>query len=171
MMTVFVTARVLHILCAALWLGAALFISVFLMPALKRLGPNGEMVMTALAARGFPIFMPTVAGLTVLSGLWLYWRYTGGFDPAVSSSRAGIVFGLGGVLGVIAAIIGGSVAGRSAKQVVALESRASSLPEGAERARLAAQIQALRQRVTTSTRIVTVLLVVTIILMAIGHYV
>jgi len=168
---VFIAVRVLHVLCAALWLGASVFGSVFLLPVLQQAGPNAAMVMAGLARRGLASFMSGVGGVTVLSGLWLYWRFTDGFDPGLSASMAGRVFGTGGLLGIAAAVIGGSIVGRSAQSATTLGAKAAGLPEGAERAALLAEIQRLRLRMVKFGDVVTVLLVVAIVLMAMGHYV
>ena len=34
--------------------------------------------------------------LTLVSGLVLYWRFTGGFDPSGAATHAGLAFGFGG---------------------------------------------------------------------------
>jgi uncharacterized membrane protein len=167
----FLTIRVLHILLAAVWLGAAFFLTVFLEPTVRALGPTGGQVMVGLTQRKFLVFIAIVAGTTVLTGIWLYWRFTGGFDPAVSGSISGMVFGAGGLLGIVAAVVGGSVVGRSSKQIALLAQQVAALPDGSEKASRLQTMAALRQRLAVGSQIVIVLLIVTFVLMALGHYV
>ena len=108
--------------------------------------------------------------MTVLTGLWLYWWFTNGFNPADSASMSGRVFGAGGVLGLAAAVIGGSVVGRNMKRVIALLAQIDRT-EAAGRSALMDQLLHHRQKAARGARIVAILLIVTIVLMAMGHYV
>lgn len=169
---VFLVIRVLHVLLAAAWIGASIFAALFLDRLLAQTDRGSSVaVLTTLDRGGFNAFMASVGGLTVLSGLWLYWRFTGHFDPAVSASMGARVFGAGGLAGIIALIIGGSVIGRTFKKMTALASRASSLPEGAERTTVLSQIEGARARVHTTGWIVVALQIIALTTMAVGHYV
>jgi hypothetical protein len=167
----FLSVRVLHVLVGATWLGVAVFASFFVIPAIQETGPDGGKVMAALVRRGLIAFVPSIGGLTVLTGIYLYWHFTDGFDPGLSASMGGRVFGTGGLLGLVAAIIGGSVVTRSMKKVMALTTQAGTIADPAARASLMQQASQLRQRAGTAGRIVAVLLIITIILMSMGHYV
>jgi uncharacterized membrane protein len=112
----FLLLRVAHVLLAALWVGAVAFTSFFLMPALQDSGPAAGPVMGALMRRKIHVYISSIGGTTVVTGLYLYYRFTGGFDPALSGSMGARVFGLGGVAGIAALIIGGAVVSRSAKR-------------------------------------------------------
>src|SRR5437762_7997996 len=116
----FLSLRVLHVLLAAVWLGATVFTSILLMPVIEASGPAGGQLMVSLERKGLTPFFASLGGITVLTGFYLYWHFTGGFDPEVSRSHAGIAFGIGGVAGLLALIISGAVIGRSSKKVVAL---------------------------------------------------
>src|SRR5262245_51264207 len=130
MNTFFLAARVLHVLLGATWLGMVVATTFFLMPAIQEIGPDSGKVMMGLARRKFDAFIASVAGLTVLSGFYLYWHFTAGFDPGISASAGGRVFGLGGVLGLVAAIVGGSVVSRSARKIFALAKQAATADPG-----------------------------------------
>ena len=168
---IYLSVRVLHVLCGALWLGGVVLISMFLMPALQQSGPEGGAIMGRMQKRGLVVFMSSISGVAILSGFWLYWRFTGGFDAAISASTAGKVFGTGGLLGLAAGIIGGAVVGRSAKKAAELGAKMATAPEGKDRAALTAEIGRLRQRMVTWGNLVIVLLVGALALMTIGHYV
>jgi uncharacterized membrane protein len=166
----FLLLRVAHVLIAVVWVGGVFFSTFFLMPALAESGPAAGPVMGALARRKIHVFMASIGGMTVLTGLYLYYRFTGGFDPALSGTRGAMAFGTGGVAGTIALIIGGAVVGRNTKKLSDLGERLATASEK-ERAALVAQMTAARVRAETGSRIVIALQVIAVVLMAIGHYV
>ena len=153
--------RALHILVAAAWFGAAAFLTLYLMPAIGQLGPQGAPVMVALARRRFHVFMAGTALLTVGTGLWMYWAMTGGFAPAAMASHYGRVYGVGGLAGLLAAVIGGAVVGRSSKQLAAM-AEAGGTPDPV-------RVAALRTRARVGSRIALGLLLVALLAMTLGH--
>lgn len=169
---IFLLIRILHVLLAALWVGATAFAVIFLDRLLTATDRHSSTtVLTTLGGGGLNAFMASIGGLTVLTGLWLYWRFTGHFDHALSATRSARVFGTGGLAGIIALIIGGSVIGRTFRKMTALATRAASLSDGPERTTLLSQIDAARARVHTTGWIVLLLQCVALGMMAIGHYV
>jgi hypothetical protein len=167
----FLIIRVAHVLLAALWVGSVAFMVLFVMPAMKQVGLAAGPMMGTIARRGLNAFMGALGGITVLTGFYLYWRFTGGFDPALSASRGAMVFGTGGLAGLLSVIIGGAVMGRSLARMGALGATAMALPEGPERAALMAQSTVARDRGIAGARIVLVLQMIAVACMAIGHYV
>ncbi|MGE0449912.1 MAG: hypothetical protein AB7Q29_10065 [Vicinamibacterales bacterium] len=167
----FLLMRALHVVSAAIWFGSAFFISMLLAPTLAASGPSGGQVMSNLVRRGLPAFMAGVSGSTVLTGFWLYWRFTGGFDPVVSATRGGMAFGIGGIAGLTAMLVGLFGVGRNVKQIVDLMGRAMQVPEGAERGALLARAEGLRRTVGVASRIALVLIAVATVLMTVGHYI
>jgi hypothetical protein len=127
--------------------------------------------MGTLEKRGFNNVMAAFAGTTVLSGVWLYWRFTGGFDPTVIHSHAGMAFGVGGLAGLTALIIGGSVVGRGSKRIVALGGQAAGMPEGPDRAAILHTMNQLRERTASASRVLVVLLTIALVLMTLAHYI
>jgi len=166
---VFLLLRAAHVLLATIWVGGVALNSLFLFPALQEAGPSAGPVLTALTRRKLPAYMASIGGVTVLTGLYLYYRFTGGFDPALSGSMGARIFGLGGVCGIAALIIGGAVVTRSAKKMAAIGARLGSAPD-AERAALAAEMDAARQKAATFSRVVLVLQMIAVVCMAVGHY-
>jgi len=162
--TLFLIVRAAH----AIWIGSHIFSTFMLMPAIDESGPSGGQVMMRINARGIVAYMFSVALLTLASGLVLFWRFTGGFDPAVAATHAGMAFGFGGTAGILAGAVGGGVIGRNAKRVVAIAGRLASLPDGAEKTSLVWQAAALRRRMKLGSQLVTVLQVVAVVLMALG---
>ena len=167
----FLLLRVVHVLLAAVWLGATAFTALFLMPAAEDAGPASGPIMGALVRRKLPAFMAALGGTVVLTGFYLYWRFTGGFDPALSGTRAAMVFGTGGVSGIVALIIGGVVVSRNSKQVADAAARLPTVAEGPARAVLVGDMNAARRKAAAGARIVLVLQAIALAAMAIGHYV
>jgi len=168
---VFLVLRALHVLLAATWVGSTAFMVFFVMPAFKETGPAAGPMMGAIARKGLNPFMAVLGGLTVVSGFYLYWRLTGGFDPALSATHGAMVFGTGGIAGIVSLIIGGAVVGRNMKRMGELGGKASALPEGAERARLVGESHTARDRGLAGARLVLALQMIAVICMAVGHYV
>ena len=167
---IFLLLRASHVLLAAIWVGATVFMTFVLMPALQDAGPSAGPVMGALMRRKLQAFMASLGGVTVLTGLYLYHRFTGGFDPALSGSTGAMVFGTGGIAGIVALILGGAVVSRGTRKMDALASQIASAPD-AQRGALAAEMAATRQRTLTFSRVIVVLQVIAVICMAVGHYV
>ena len=165
----YLTIRALHVLTAAFWLGAAAYGAWWVMPAIEESGPSGGAVMQALQRRGVIVLFPIVAGITVLTGIWLYWHYTAGFTPEISRSHAGIAFSVGGATGVLAFLLG-AVVGASSGRANRTAAKAATA-SAAERADLLATVAKLRRRATTANRAAAALLIVTILLMAVALYV
>ena len=168
---VFFSLRTLHVLLAATWLGATAFASLLLLPAVTEAGAAGGQVMIGLHRKGFPAFFAAVGGITILTGIYLFWQFTGGFEPAISGSHANIAFSVGGLAGLIALIIGGAVVGRSSKKVVEALEQAAKTADAGQKATLMMTAKELTRKMTTSGTVVLVCQVVALILMATAHYI
>lgn len=161
--------RLLHIGLGVFWAGTVFFTAVFLFPALNETGPDGAKVGAALARRRFLSIMPPVAGLTILSGLWLYWRVSGGFQPTFMRSGMGVALGLGAAAAITAFVIGLAVMRPAMAQAAALMQSAAQAAPADQQAQFA-KAQALRQRGFQAGRAVAVLLTVTVLAMALARY-
>jgi hypothetical protein len=170
-MNLFLVIRVLHILLAATWFGAAVAMIFFVVPAIKEAKGAGGAVMAGVMRRKYPMIMQSIAGLTVLSGFYLYYRFTGGFDPTLSGSMGGRVFGTGGIAGILALLIGAIVVGRTMGKIGETMAKASTLPDGPDKAALVASVAPLQARAEMFGKLVIVLMIVAIVAMSIGHYV
>ena len=165
-----VTLRLFHIVLGMFWAGTLVFFAAFLVPSVRDVGPDGAKVMAALQRRRFLDVIPAVAALTILSGLWLYWRLSGGFSSAWVTSRAGVALGLGGLLSIVAFGIGIGIMRPAALRAAALAQRQATSPEGPDRDAQLAVVQQLRQRTATAGRFVAVLLILATALMAVARY-
>jgi hypothetical protein len=165
-----VTLRLVHIVLGAFWVGTLIFFALFLVPSVRDVGPDGAKVMAALQRRRFLDVMPAVAILTILSGIWLYWRLSAGFSSAWVSSPSGLALGFGGVLAVVAFLIGIGIMRPAALRAAALAQQAATAPEGQERSAQLAIVQQLRGRSVTAGRVVATLLALATALMAVARY-
>ena len=166
----FLSLRAAHVLLAAVWVGATVFTSILLMPVIEGSGPLGGQLMQSLEKKGMTPFFAAMGGTTVLTGIYLYWHFTGGFDPEISRSHAGMAFGIGGFAGILAVIIGGSVIGRSSRKVLALMEQLPKASE-AQKGALLKEAETLRGRMKTFGTLVLLLQLVALLTMAVGHYI
>jgi hypothetical protein len=166
-----ILARVLHVGLGAFWAGVVLYNAVFLGPAMRDAGPDGMKVGAALMRRRLMVVMPWIAGLTILSGLWLYWRMSGGFAPGYMSSRMGATLGVGGLAAITAFAIGMVFMRPAMMRAMALSQQAAQRPPGPERDAALATADALRRRGALGERVVTGLIAVALLAMALARYV
>lgn len=165
----FLSLRAVHILLAALWLGAAFLLSMFVLPAVRDAGPAGGQLVATLQKCKLHAFMAITAVLTVLTGIWLYWVFTAGLQEQVMFSPGGLAFGIGGLCGLLAMILGGAVMGRGFARMTAMGERIAMLPE-AERASHMQEIAVLRGRLSIASKLILLLMIAALLLMAVGHY-
>jgi uncharacterized membrane protein len=140
-----VLLRLVHVLRGISWAGSALFLTVFLGPALAASGPNAGPVMHALKARRLVAFMPAVALLTIASGLRLMWITSGGFAMSYFTTPHGLAFAIAGG----AAIVGFAFAMivlRPAQERLARLAPAMAQAEGEQRAALSRELDIVRRR-------------------------
>ena len=149
----FLTMRALHVVLAGAWFGAVVFTSLYLGPAVGEAGPAGGQVMTNMMRRGLHKYMASMG------------------DPAFPSSHRGMAISTGALTGIIALILGGSMIGASAKKMVALHQKMASLPDGAERAAAMQTMKALGSRMELFSKIVSALLLISMVTMALAHLV
>jgi hypothetical protein len=161
--------RLLHIVLGAFWAGTLIFNALYLQPSLRDAGPEGAKVVAGLMKRRFLDVMPLVALVTILAGLWLYWRVSGGFQATYMRSVTGMTFGLGALAALTAFAIGVGIMRPSLLRAAAL-SQAASQAAAPERDAQLATAQALRQRAATAGRAVAALLAFTVACMALARY-
>lgn len=99
--------RVVHIGSAMVWFGGAIIGSFFLSPTASALGDSAQPFMDHLMRRRrMGIVFPVVAALTVLAGALLYWRDSGGLQPAWISSPTGLAYTIGGAAAITSFVLG-----------------------------------------------------------------
>jgi len=169
-MDMMVVLRFLHVVLGVYWAGALLFTALYLEPSARDAGPAGGQVMGRLVARGHMTVLPVVALITILTGVELMRRVSGGFDPAWMGSRLGVALSLGGLTAIVGFVIGVAIMRPTMLRVMALSEAAMQTPEGPARDQQLAVVQSLRRRGTLALRVVAVLLFVTVTTMAVARH-
>ena len=165
-----VALRFIHVVFGALWVGMAVYTAVFLMPAIQEAGPNGGKVMMALQRRGILTVLPVLAVGTLVSGLWLYWRVSGGLTAGFLISGPGLAFGSGGLASIVAYGLGITTMRPAMLRVAALMQGLGSVSSEPDRQVRMADIQRLRGRAALTGRLVAGLLILAVSAMAVARY-
>jgi hypothetical protein len=87
------------------------------------------------------------------------------------SGHAAALFGYGGVIGIIALVIGAAVVSRNLSKATGLMAKSAAMPEGPARAEAVRIASQLRARALTFARIISLLLILTAAMMTMAHYV
>ena len=86
-----IALRLTHIVFGVFWAGTAMFNAIFLIPAVRALGPAGAPVMQQIGEKqNLSAYFLGSGVLTVLSGLGLYWYDSKGFTGEFMRSRGGM---------------------------------------------------------------------------------
>ena len=161
--------RFSHVFFGALWVGMMAFQVFFLGPALAEAGPDAGKVMGGLMKRRIPVIMPIFALITLVSGMWLFQRMSGGNMGALMADPMGKAFAFGGAVALIAFLIGVIVMRPAMMRSMKLmEAMPAASP--AERASMQAELQRLRARGNILGNVVAVMLLVTLAAMAVARY-
>jgi uncharacterized membrane protein len=161
--------RVIHIYGAVMWAGTSLFVAFFLIPAIGAAGPAGGPVMGALIKRKLFTIVPVVAVVTMLAGVRLMWLTSQGFSAAYFSSTMGQTYSLGATFALATFFVFMTVSYPAIGRMMALGQQIAAAPE-AERGALGAQLNAIRSRAATASKIAALFISITIVAMALGRY-
>lgn len=162
-----VSFRLVHFICGVFWAGVAFFNVLMLEPAVKAAGAEGQKTMGMLQRVGMSTALGITGGLTMLSGLALYWRDSGGFLFTWIGSPQGVVFTVGALAGIAGGVIGGAMVGRAAKSLGELGA-AVAQSGGKPSDEQAGQLAALQNRLHLGGQINAVLLLIAVICMAVA---
>ncbi len=120
METTRIVLRTLHILSGTLWVGAAIFITLFIEPTVKKMGATGGQFMERLATEsGLVKYMILSSLTTVVTGVVLY-AIDSDFALSWVGTREGIIFTIGTVAGLVAYVTGQFVISPTAARIGAL---------------------------------------------------
>jgi uncharacterized membrane protein len=164
------TLRLIHVLAGALWLGFAIFIAFYLGPAMDDGGPEGGKIMVSLQRRGLPTAIPLLALATVLSGMWLFWRISGGQFSDYLRSPTGLTLAIGWLVSILAFAVGMAVTRPAMMKVGELMQSLAGAANPAEREQILATAAGLRSRASVAGRVGGVMLILTAASMAVARY-
>jgi len=162
--------RVLHIGGGVFWAGATLLFAGFIEPAAAAAGPEGARFVQRLAVSGYAAAMTVAGAMTVIAGIWLFSIDSGGFQPAFMGSRFGVMLSIGGLCGLLGAVVGLGVQGRNAAR---LQSIARAIPSqsGGPMPEQLVQQAAILRKLRNGGRLTALLLAIAVGCMAIARYV
>ena len=165
-----IVLRLVHVLGGIFWVGSVTFNAAFLLPTLAGLGPAAGPVMAGLQRRRMTTILPTVAVLTILSGLRLMQIGSAGFDGDYFSSGPGMAYLGGGLLGIAGFVIGMAFTRPAMARAGALAAQLPGAPDEAARAALGAEVARLRARGTKSNSVMLTLVTLAAVAMAVARY-
>jgi uncharacterized membrane protein len=157
-----IVLRFLHVFGGAIWVGMMAFQIFFLGPSLAEAGPAAGAVMAGLMKRRIPVVMPVIALITILSGMMLFQRISGGDMKALMATPMGKAFAWGGAIALIAFLVGVIV-------MRPLMMKSMKLMQAGNPAN-APEVQRLQARATTLGKVVSYMLLITLALMAVARY-
>jgi uncharacterized membrane protein len=107
MNTYMVVLRIVHILAGVFWVGAALTTFLFLQPTAREVGPAAGPFMAHLAGKKRLVdWVLRAAGLTILAGLLMHWRDSGGLKGDWITSAQGLALTVGALCAITAFTLG-----------------------------------------------------------------
>lgn len=162
--------RVIHVLGGTFWAGALVFLSFFLLPALRDAGPAAGAVMAGLEKRNIFTWLPVAAVLTILTGLRLLMIASGGFGSAFFGTTQGQAYLLAAVASIVALALGLTVSRPSALAAGRVVAQMESAAPDA-RAAMAVQAAALRLKSAKAVRVIALLVLLSALVMSVSRYI
>jgi len=161
-----IVLRFLHVVSGAFWFGSSMMMSFFISPTVAATADAGQRFMGYLVTqRRVVTVISALAGTTVVAGAGLYWIDSAGFSSAWTWSSTGLVFGLGGLLGLIGFIFGMQI-GTNINKIVKIGSEIQGKPT-AEQMNL---IQMAQKRLRVVGPISAYSLILSVLCMAVARY-
>lgn len=164
-----IVLRIVHFFSGVFWVGTVFFFATFLLPRAKQAGPVGGQFMQRLSAPPLTQTLTSSGVLVVLSGLLLFWRDSGGFQPAWIGTPTGLTLLVGGLLAIGALSIGLFVSRPVAARMGQLGAQIAASggpPNPAQQA----EVQALSAKLERGVYQTAYLLVATLLGMSIARY-
>jgi hypothetical protein len=166
-----VVLRIVHIVAGVFWVGAAFTTILFLQPTAREVGPAAGPFMAHLAGKKRLIeAVLSAAALTILAGLLMYWRVSGGLDPDWIGTAPGLTLTVGAVCGIAAFALGLSVVRPTIRETLAIGREIAASGGGPPSPDQGARLQALQRRSKDVGRVIVPLLVVAVVGMAAARY-
>lgn len=163
--------RIVHIVFGVIWVGANVFLTLFVYPAAKKSGKSGNEFLKILPkTNNMPMFMTLSGLITIVSGIWMIYYFSGGFNLSYFNSTFGKCILTGGILTIIA-FLNGILKIRQAGlklNKIGAEMEQSNEPPTPE---VLNKIELLSNRIIKATAFEALLLFAATILMAVARYI
>jgi hypothetical protein len=170
-MTTLIVFRLIHIVTGVFWAGAVMLVAWFIIPATKRMGPEGGKFMQALAnTNKYPLVVNLAALLNILSGLYLYDKLSAHFTNAAwIHSGYGMSMTIGGICAIFALVYGTIMVRPAADKIgkIGKEVAASGGPPSEEQQQ---QMAGYAARIASGVRLLAIFLFIAVAFMAVGRY-
>lgn len=163
------TLRLIHVLCGVFWVGAGLYSTIFMVPAMAKAGPAAGPIMEELMRRKIFTVMPLAAILTMLTGLRLLWIVSGGFVPSYFTSPSGATFAIGGAMAIIGFFFGMFYLRPGQMKMGALAQQLASASDE-QKPPLQAELAKVRKANATGTAAAMTMLTLSVVAMAVARY-
>ena len=167
-----VTFRIIHVAAGVAWGGSLFLFVVFIQPSAASIGPAaGPFMQELLVKRRLADWILTMASVTILGGLVLYWHDWHAF-PSFGDwigTRFGLAITLGGLFAISAFSIGAFGTRPNVGRFMALNRRAAEA-DGPPPPELAAEIQETAALLRTLARSSLALVALSVIAMATAQY-
>ncbi len=164
-----VLLRIVHVVTAVFWVGSNFLLVGFAHPTAKKEGVAGQEWLKRLyITSNLGRLLGAAALLTIISGLWMYWRISG-FRAAYITSTYGAALAIGGLFAIIAFIVAAAITARSSGRVEALDKQIRAVG-GTATPEQQAELEALWERIRKGDIIHAILLVVVVIAMSSAQY-
>lgn len=166
-----IVLRLVHILSSIVWLGGTVVLVGYVLPTVRRTGPEGARFAQSLAAEsGLPKLMTAMAILSTVAGLALFDFASGHFDPAWMGSSTGIAYSTGMLFGLLAFLHGLTTQNVFARRLGAI-GRAVAAAGGPPSPEQARQMETLRGKMAVNGRVSVALLLIAAAAMSVARYV
>ncbi len=164
------TLRLIHIFGGIFWVGSMFFTTFFLAPALRSSPAVTGQVMASLQKRRLFTVLPTVALITIASGIRLLYLASAGFSDSYLSTATGRAFSVGAGAAIVAFLLAILVSRPGFVRVGQLAATLSTLTDESEKQRATVEMQRLSGRVGIANSIVVLMLVIAAAGMAVARY-
>lgn len=162
--------RLLHIAAGVAWAGSAFLLVVLIQPSAAAIGPAaGPFMMELLGRRKLVSWLLSLAGTTLIAGLFLYWQDANGLSGMgeFASSTFGRVLGLGAMAAIVAFLVGLFGTRPNVRRLLALSAQAAS---GGGSPEVVAQIASVQARLKVLAQLSLALIAVAVAAMATARY-
>jgi hypothetical protein len=167
-LTYLIILRLLHISCGVFWAGATIYLSAFVAPAVNAAGPEGGKFMQQLARTNkLPMVMTITSTITILAGVLLIWKLSGGFQYEWMVTTNGLILSAGALLTIIAYLEGLFVTRPNALRTNILGRQIGSGQPTPEKAQ---QLGIYGRKIIAANNIAAILLAAAVIAMSISRY-
>ena len=144
-----------------------MYLALFIIPTVKALGPDGGKFMQQLSMTNkMPLVMTLAGTITVVGGILLLERVSGGFRAEYFGTPHGIVLSIGATFAIIAYLIGLFVNRPTVERIATIGKQA----QGNYSSEQMQEMQALRKKLFAAVNMTALLVLGASIFMSVAQY-